>query len=75
MKRLARSHQLTWPAVLTTLLLSAGCAGWHRSTEPARDADEVPATAADPWRPRVRIPGGFGVDARAREIERNLGIH
>ena len=54
-----------------TLLIVNGCAGWTPQNV-VHERESV--TDNDNWQTRETKPGQFGVDPRARDIERNLGI-
>lgn len=64
---------------LCGLLLVTGCLSWptgksatdKSTTDPTKKADAPPET----WGPRETLKGKFGLDSRAREIERNLGVY
>ena len=72
-QRIARRSWL-WALALAMLPLTCGCHLWKQAEEPS------PTQSAEDsiWSSHLRQPTAqgqqLGLDARAREIERNLGI-
>jgi hypothetical protein len=54
---------------LAAILLVSGCASFG-----GRSAETAPSWT-QPWREKTEDTNGVGLDARAKDIERNLGIY
>jgi hypothetical protein len=61
-----RQAPLIW---LVAIPLLSGCNAW----KPPATGPEEPWTKS--WRTKTDTTSNFGVDTRAREIERNLGVY
>ena len=62
------SRPFRW--ILCACLIANGCASWGPGSQNVQKP-----SSSDAWELREPRGGMFGLDSRARDIERNLGVH